>query len=116
MATGASCWHGRAAGGRNDGHLPGDSYNSPLADYGGARGQLLGTGRFSMVFQATGAGFGTAFVNAHTGMFDRGRGHCVLESWWRSGMDTVVSVNCYAWLGVPANLNARISYTTWPYA
>lgn len=96
------------------GSIGGDSYNSTLPGYGGARGRLLGTGRYEMVFTGTGAGFGTAFVNAHTGMFDRGRGHCVLASWGRSGADTVVSVNCYAWLGVPANLNARISYTTWP--
>jgi hypothetical protein len=99
-----------------DGRIFGDAYNSTLGTYGGAWGVLLGTGRYEMTFQGTGATFGTAFVNAHLPHFDHlpSRGHCVLASWGRSGADTVVRVNCYAWLGVPANLNARISYTTWP--
>ncbi|MFG2099488.1 hypothetical protein ACGFJ5_02710 [Micromonospora echinaurantiaca] len=102
----------------SDGVIGGDSYNSVLADYGGARGTLLGTGRYQMTFQGTGTAYGTAFVNAHAPHFDSQpiRGHCVLASWFRSGADTVVLVNCYGWLGVPANLNARISYTTWPFA
>ncbi|MER7455722.1 hypothetical protein [Micromonospora sp. NPDC126480] len=101
-----------------DGRIFGDSYNSTLGTYGGARGTLLGTGRYEMTFQGTGATYGTAFVNAHLPHFDSqpSRGHCVLSGWGRSGADTVVRVNCYAWLGVPANLNARVSYTTWPYA
>ncbi|NJP31174.1 hypothetical protein [Micromonospora thermarum] len=102
-----------------DGVLGGDSYNSPLGTYGGARGTLLGTGRYEMTFRGTGSPFGTAFVNAHLPHFDDqpSRGHCVLAGWGRSGTtDTFVRVNCYAWRGVPANLNARISYTTWPAA
>ncbi|MGB2568857.1 hypothetical protein ACPFP2_10450 [Micromonospora citrea] len=101
-----------------DGVISGDAYNSTLGDYGGARGDLLGTGRYQMTFRNTGTTYGTAFVNAHAPHFDSQpiRGHCVLAGWGRSGADTVVRVNCYAWLGVPANLNARISYTTWPYA
>ncbi|MEV4479669.1 hypothetical protein [Micromonospora coxensis] len=101
-----------------DGVIGGDAYNSTLGDYGGARGDLLGTGRYQMTFRNTAATYGTAFVNAHAPHFDSQpiRGHCVLASWSRSGADTVVQVNCYAWRGVPANLNARISYTTWPYA
>ncbi|WP_204001973.1 hypothetical protein [Micromonospora lutea] len=101
-----------------DGVISGDSYNSTVDPHGGATGALLGTGRYQLTFQNTGTTFGTAFVNAHAPHFDSQptRGHCVLASWGRSGADTVVRVNCYAWLGVPANLNARISYTTWPYA
>ncbi|SCG71363.1 hypothetical protein [Micromonospora halophytica] len=101
-----------------DGVLPGDSYNSTSDAYGGAVRTLLGTGRYQMTFRNTATTYGTAFVNAHAPHFDSQpiRGHCVLAGWGRSGADTVVRVNCYAWLGVPANLNARISYTTWPYA
>ncbi|WBB47927.1 hypothetical protein O3597_22825 [Verrucosispora sp. WMMA2044] len=98
------------------GFISGDSYNSTLPGYGGASGTLLGTGRYQMIFSGTRTTFGTAFVNAHLGILpgSRPRGHCVLAGWGRSGANTVVLVNCYGWLGVPANLNARISYTTWP--
>ncbi|WP_422734418.1 hypothetical protein ACN26Y_05370 [Micromonospora sp. WMMD558] len=100
-----------------DGVLGGDSYNSTLGTYGGAVKTLLGTGRYQVTFRGTGTAFGTAFVNAHgpSSPSQPSRGHCVLAGWGRSGTtDTSVRVNCYAWRGVPANLNARVSYTTWP--
>ncbi|SCL24833.1 hypothetical protein GA0070616_2992 [Micromonospora nigra] len=98
------------------GAINGDSYNSTLPGYGGAAGTLLGTGFYQMTFTGTGTTFGTAFVNAHSGMSPDGpsRGHCVLVSWTRAESNTVIRVRCYSWLGVPANLNARISYTSWP--
>ena len=102
----------------DEGGIWGDSYNSTLPGYGGTSGTLLGTGRYAWAAHDTGAAFGAAFVNAHLPEirgYSQPQGHCVLASWSRSGVtDTVVRVNCYAWLGVPANLNARISYTTWP--
>ncbi|MFV2113997.1 hypothetical protein ACFHW0_16890 [Micromonospora sp. LOL_025] len=97
--------------------IGGESYNSTIPGFGGATGTVLGTGRYQARFAGTGTGYGTAFVNSFVTSLQRPpRGYCVLAKWSPSGADTVVSVNCYTWLGVPANLNARISYTTWPAA
>lgn len=93
----------------------GDSYNSTIDTYGGASGTLLGTGRYQMTFSGTATPFGTASVNAHRGMFDSDpHGYCVLAGWSPVGSDMTIRVNCYTYLGVPANLNAWISFTTWP--
>ncbi|MER6753392.1 hypothetical protein ABT235_04320 [Micromonospora echinofusca] len=98
-------------------YIGGESYNSTIPGFGGASGTMLGTGRYQMRFTGTGTSYGTAFVNSFLDSYPRTpRGYCVLAGWSASGADTVISVNCYAWLGVPANLNARISYTTWPAA
>ncbi|MER7330579.1 MULTISPECIES: hypothetical protein [unclassified Micromonospora] len=95
----------------------GESYNSTIPGFGGAAGTVLGTGRYQVRFAGTGTAYGTAFVNSFMTSFQRPpRGYCVLVSRFPSGADTVISVNCYAYLGVPANLNARVSYTTWPAA
>ncbi|MEH1016141.1 hypothetical protein V6U90_23890 [Micromonospora sp. CPCC 206060] len=100
-----------------DGRIFGDSYNSTLPGYGGASGTVFGTGQYTMTFTGTATPFGTAFVNAHRGMFDSDpRGHCVLAGWSSLGSDTQIRVNCYRYLGVPANLDARVSFTTWPAA
>ncbi|WP_405102708.1 hypothetical protein [Micromonospora sp. NBC_01412] len=93
--------------------IGGESYNSTIPGFGGAAGTVVGTGRYQVRFAGTGTGYGTPFVNSFVTSLQRPpRGYCVLAGWFPSGADTVVSVNCYAWLGVPANLNARISYTT----
>jgi hypothetical protein len=101
-----------------DGFVSGEQWNSTLASFGGAIGTHLGTGRYQIRITGTGTGYGTAFVNAfHNNLRNPPYGYCVLVNWWRTGTtDTVVTVQCYAYLGVPANLNARISYTTWPAA
>ncbi|GAB3154861.1 hypothetical protein GCM10027290_49990 [Micromonospora sonneratiae] len=97
------------------GSIGGDSYNSTLPGYGGASGTVLGTGRYQMTFQGTGTSYGTAFVNAHRGMFASDpHGYCVLAGWSPVGTAESIRVNCYTYLGVPTNLNARISFTTWP--
>lgn len=93
--------------------ISGDSYNSTISGYGGASGRILGTGRYQMTFSGTATAFGTAFVNAHRGMFDSDpHGYCVLVDWSPIGADTTIRVNCYTYLGVPANQNAWISFTT----
>ena len=97
--------------------IGGESYNSTIPGFGGATGTVLGTGRYQARFAGTGTGYGTAFVNSFRDQPPASAAR-LLRTGRRSpsGADTLVSVNCYTWLGVPANLNARISYTTWPAA
>ncbi|MFI7577476.1 hypothetical protein [Micromonospora sp. NPDC049497] len=101
----------------SDGRISGDGYNSTVGSWStGASGRHLGTGRYEIAFQGTATAFGTALANAHLDNLEgsRPRGWCVVAGWGSAGPDTRVLVNCYAYFGVPANLNARISFTTWP--
>ncbi|TDC71866.1 hypothetical protein E1193_28615 [Micromonospora sp. KC606] len=104
----------RASGG----WVTGEDWNSTLNSFGGGIGHHLGTGHYQLRITGTGTTYGTAFVNSFRNDFDRPpHGYCVLVDWSRSGTaDTVVTVRCYAYGGVPANINARVSYTTWPAA
>ncbi|MDM4719299.1 hypothetical protein QTQ03_06690 [Micromonospora sp. WMMA1363] len=97
------------------GELHGDSYNSTRSG-SGARRILLDTGRYEIQFVDVGTTYGTPFGNAHVGnkWGSVPRGHCVVRHWRSTGLDAVVQLNCYAWGGKPADLNARVSYTTWP--
>jgi len=101
----------------DDGPLYGDQWNSTLAGFDGGVGTHLGTGRYQMRITGTGTAHGTAFANAFRNHSERPpHGYCVLVGWGRSGANTTVTVQCYTGLGVPANINVRVSYTTWPSA
>ncbi|MGK5444292.1 hypothetical protein ACSNN7_21085 [Micromonospora sp. URMC 105] len=101
-----------------DGVVWGENWNSTLPGFANADGRHLGTGHYEMRINGTGAAYGTAFVNAFRNDFDRPpHGYCAVAGWSPVGLsDTLVTVRCYAYLGVPANLNVRVSYTTWPAA
>ncbi|MGN9811075.1 hypothetical protein ACTMSW_17140 [Micromonospora sp. BQ11] len=117
-STGPRMHTGVLYGDQTLGVVPGENWNSTLPGLGGAAVQHLGTGHYQMRITGTGTAYGTAFVNAFRNDADRPpHGYCGVAGWARSGStDTVVTVRCYAYGGVPSNLNARVSYTTWPAA
>ncbi|TDB72394.1 hypothetical protein [Micromonospora sp. KC723] len=99
------------------GWVGGEDWNSTLDNFGGGVGYHLGAGRYQLKITGTGTAYGTAFVDDFiTEHRPRPNGYCVVADWSRSGTDTIVNVRCYAYGGVPANINARVSYTSWPAA
>ncbi|MEH0819231.1 MULTISPECIES: hypothetical protein [unclassified Micromonospora] len=98
--------------------IGGEAWNSTLPGFGGDAVYHLGAGRYEVRITGTGTAFGTAFVDDFRTEHRPGpNGYCVVADWSRSGInDTIVNVRCYAYGGGPANINARVSYTTWPAA
>lgn len=76
-------------------------------------GQILGTGSYQFTLGRMATSYGTAFVTTRT-IDTNKRGYCVLASWYPSGSDEVVRINCYKYGGTPANLHVYLSFTTWP--